>query len=337
MTITKLTITLDLPNDWEPWIELAKSYATAQHIWEFINPENQQRIYNSEPVIPTLAVAHQLLIAERTPDTTTIQPTPVEPGPSRNTRRHAARAPEGDDEDPPEPPAPIVVTAIQQQQQGPTDTEVEARLKIEMIRYKHEYQSYLRREQAFGEMPTIIQNSVHRRHLQHTHNCDSAYEMLVNLKRKVAPKDFAAQLDLRNQYKHLTKPPRQALEPWVNKWEDIYNRGTKLNLPEVVAPNPHFDFLDAIQNVLPHFYVVNQDVILKQAQENNVMDFIELLDLFRDAKRIHTARQGKLLGGHSAFAAAFQGEELQDKQKEEKPAEPEPKAKRQRTAPKCIY
>jgi hypothetical protein len=107
-------------------------------------------------------------------------------------------------------------------------------------------------------------------------------------------------------------------------------------MPEVVAPNPHFDFLDAIQNVLPHFYVVNQDLVLKQAQQGQIMEFTELLDLFRDAKRVHTARQDKILGGQSAFAATFQGEELDGNQKEEKPAEPEQKAKRQRTAPKCI-
>jgi hypothetical protein len=35
--------------------------------------------------------------------------------------------------------------------------------------------------------------------------------MLVNLKKKVAPKDFAAQLDLRNQYRHMTKPPNKHL------------------------------------------------------------------------------------------------------------------------------
>jgi len=330
---------LDSPNDWEPWIELAKTYATAQRIWEFINPENPQRIYLSEPVIPSLAAARQLLTAERTPASTestqTLQPTPAVPGPSRPTRRRAGRAQEDDDEEPPAPPAPTVAPAVPPQS-DPTDTEVEARLKIETIRYKHEYQSYLRREHALDEMPTIIQNSIRRRHHQHTYNCDSAYEMLVNLKRKVAPDDFAAQLDLRNQYKDLTKPPKQALETWVNRWEDIYHRGTRLNMPEVVTPNPHFDFLDAIQNVLPHFYVVNQDLVLKQARRDEVMDFIELLDLFRDAKRIHTAQQGgRLLGGQSAFATSLQGKELGNNQDEE-PPEADQKPRGSRPAPKCL-
>ena len=192
-------------------------------------------------------------------------------------------------------------------------------------------------------MPTIIQNSIKREYLQHTYNRHSAYEMLVSLKRKVSPNDFAALLDLRQQYKHLMKPPRQALDTWVNKWEEIYDRGIKLNMPELAAPSPHFDFLNAIQNILPHFYTINQDLVLKQARQNDIMEFTELLDTFRDAKRIQQAQQGKVLGGQSAFATSFQGEELGDTNKpEDKPSEPEPKPqneqkpKRLRTAPKCL-
>src|SRR5204863_7204946 len=44
---TKFAITLNSSDDWEPWIELAKSHATAQRIWEYVNPENPQRVYLS--------------------------------------------------------------------------------------------------------------------------------------------------------------------------------------------------------------------------------------------------------------------------------------------------
>jgi len=112
--------------------------------------------------------------------------------------------------------------------------------------------------------------------------------MLVSLKERVALDDFATAIDLRNQYKSLLKPSRgQSLKTWVNKWEQIYTRGTKLNIPDVAALNPHFDFLNAIENVLPHFYTVNQDLLLKQAQIGKVMDFPDLLNLFRNAKHIH--------------------------------------------------
>ncbi len=55
-------------------------------------------------------------------------------------------------------------------------------------------------------------------------------------------------------------------------------------MPELAAPSPHFDFLNAIQNILPHFYTINQDLVLKQARQNDIMEFTELLDTFRDAK-----------------------------------------------------
>ena len=62
------------------------------------------------------------------------------------------------------------------------DAEIEARLKIENIQYKHDYQAYVHKEQALVNMPTIIQNSIKREYLQHTYNRHSAYEMLVSLK-----------------------------------------------------------------------------------------------------------------------------------------------------------
>src|SRR5215469_14355136 len=96
----------------------------------------------------------QLLLAERTPASTqTVQPTPVlapadlvpptvsVPGPSRQPRRRGAvgGVQDADDEDSVGPaPAPAPP-----QQPDLTDAEVEARLKIENIRYKHDYQAYL--------------------------------------------------------------------------------------------------------------------------------------------------------------------------------------------------
>jgi len=307
---TKFAITLNSSDDWEPWIKLAKSHAMAQRIWEYVNPENPQRVYLSEPTIPTADTVRQLLLAERTPASTrTVQPTSTPAStppdvPSRAPRRQTGRAQDGDDDDAPPPAAPA--------QPDLTDVEVEARLKIETIRYKHKYQAYLHQQRAFDLLPTIIQNSVNRGYLQHTYNCDSAYEMLVSLKQKVAPDDFVTALDVRMQYKHLSKPPKgQTLDSWVNKWEEIYQRGIKLNIPEVTAPNPHFDFLNAAENVLPHFYTVNQDLLLKQAQAGDVMDFPDLLNLFRNAKRMHQVKQGgRLLGGESAFAVSLQKEPI---------------------------
>ncbi len=79
MTISKLAITLNSPSDWEPWIELAKSHATSQRIWEFINLDNEEEVELLEPNILTIATARQLLLAERTPASTgTVVPsTPI--------------------------------------------------------------------------------------------------------------------------------------------------------------------------------------------------------------------------------------------------------------------
>ncbi len=103
MTISKLAITLNSPSDWEPWIELAKLYATSQRIWDYINPDNEEEVELLEPDIPTVATVHQLLLAERTPVSTgTVIPStpipepdapapdPASTGPVRSTRSQTA-------------------------------------------------------------------------------------------------------------------------------------------------------------------------------------------------------------------------------------------------------
>src|SRR5579871_2384713 len=138
MTVTKLAITLNEPGDSESWIELAKTHAEGQDIWEFINPENVRATYPSEPAYPTPVFIRQLLAEERTPPTTnstnSSQP-PIAPSsrrvipssdssadsrPSRGTRSRTARDHDDDDngnEPQPQGPGPIP----QQQAQGPTD------------------------------------------------------------------------------------------------------------------------------------------------------------------------------------------------------------------------
>src|SRR5579871_5424552 len=193
MTVTKLAITLNEPGDWESWIELAKTHAEGQDIWEFINPENVRATYPSEPAYPTPVFIRQLLAEERTPQPPIAPssrpaiPSAADSGPSRNTRSRTAResTEQDDDDNGNEPqsqgPGPIP----QQQAQGPTDAEVDARMKVELMHYKHEYQAYLQQKNALKLMRTIIQNSVHAtKYLQHTFNCNTAYDMLVPLNGK---------------------------------------------------------------------------------------------------------------------------------------------------------
>jgi hypothetical protein len=116
----------------------------------------------------------------------------------------------------------------------------------------------------------------------------------------------------------------------------------RLNTPNVTSPNPHFVFLNAVENILPHFYTVNQNIILKQAQSGYVMNFPDLLNLFRNVKLTHQAKQGRILSGKSTFTTSFQGRKLGDDLNEEKPTEFDPKSQnkvksyRSRLVPKCL-
>jgi hypothetical protein len=118
------------------------------------------------------------------------------------------------------------------------------------------------------------------------------------LKAKICPSDYAYETDLGRQYEALKKAPKKAprtsLEQWVNRWEEVYYKAKRFNLPEVRTPRPHIDFLTAIQNTAPAFYAANYNSILKRASRGEDVDFIELLNDFREDRRIHQAKHGNL-------------------------------------------
>jgi len=201
---------------------------------------------------------------------------------------------------------------------------------MEKLSYEEALRKYINLEDALKYMPIIIQHSVSVHYLQFTMGGLTAYEMLVNLKQKVALSDYVAMIDLQNQYRLLlAPPPKQALEAWIDKWEDIYRKGIKRNLPEVMTQSPHFNFLDAIEDIFPRFYIANLPLVFEKRRQE-VVDFTELLDRFRKSVRIHLALQGKLLDGHSTFAEIFQGEEMANK--EEKPSNAEWKSQKEEMA-----
>ena len=155
MSVSQIAVILNAPSDWEDWIQLLKSYAVGRQIWDFIDPGRSQT-HLSEPAIPTFNAVKDMLIAERTPT----QPDSKE-------------------------------SSQTVQPTEPTKEEVEQRLKIQTIKYKLDCQQYLARKEDLAGIPLLIQNSINRGYLQYTYDCATAYDMIVALKKRVAPSDLA--------------------------------------------------------------------------------------------------------------------------------------------------
>jgi len=341
MASTKLALTLSASTEWEGWFDLVVTHARGEGIWEFINPDKPQISLPTKPQHPTKALVRRLLIAEATPassdSTQTIPATAPRPSgsSSRASRRRNTRVQnaEGDEED---TPTPTTTPRYE-----PSAEEVDDRLWFERTEYQDASRMYNKQKAALDLMPLIIKNSVNPKYQTYIEGDLTPHEMLIILKEKIAPDNATIEFELRNQHQSLQKPPKGPLDAWVDKWDVFYRKALKLNMPEAATPNPHRAFLNAIQNVLPGFYVIYNDKIEVQVQENDVMEFPKLLNRFRHARRQHSAKQGgKTTGGRGAFGTTFQGEDLGDKEEKtsdtEQKQQKDEKPKRQRKVPRCL-
>src|SRR5271156_4223279 len=162
-----------------------------------------------------------------------------------------------------------------------------------------------------------IQETIFRAYLRYTFHCDSMYDMLVTLKRRVAPTDRARKIELINRYQKLKKAPHsQNLETWLRQWEITYTECKELKLTEVDDDRPLYDFLNAITNVDAEFSKIWMIKIETKTQKGKELpDLHDLIEYFRNNRRLSTAQRRR--GMHGAFNASFQGEPLENEEKKD--------------------
>ena len=120
--------------------------------------------------------------------------------------------------------------------------------------YKHQLDIFNRQEVALVSLRSYIQETVARHNLRYTLKENTPFDMLVALKKRVAPTDCARKLELRNQYKKLQRSPKsQNIDTWLQQWEMTFTDCKDLGIPEVADNQLVFDFLEAILTVSPEF------------------------------------------------------------------------------------
>ena len=74
--------------------------------------------------------------------------------------------------------------------------------------------------------------------------------MLVALKKRLAPTDYARQLELASKYNKLKSySKREDVEKWLKDWEIIYTDGIKHNILEVSSNRSLFDFTYTMSSI----------------------------------------------------------------------------------------
>ena len=170
--------------------------------------------------------------------------------------------------------------------------------------YKSEEKEYLLLSKGIKEINNLVCTTISRTNLTFIlQNCDTPYQKLKALQRRLAPTDRARELELVQQYNDLKKTPRaQGVDKWLQRWEKIYADALRLDLPDVQRDRPLYDFLQAVKGLDSSFSSANLTHIMGGKEVPTLFDLIEQ---FRNTMRINNASD-KNTYSHSAFPT-FQG------------------------------
>jgi hypothetical protein len=124
--------------------------------------------------------------------------------------------------------------------------------ELQTLRLKHRdnLKLYRKQQSALDTLCSQIQSSISRSYLVYTFKCDTTYDVLVSLKKRVAPSDEARKIYLATKYAKLKKAPRnQNFEVWIQEWEKVYTECVELKLPEIKGNQSVRDFVYAVKSI----------------------------------------------------------------------------------------
>jgi hypothetical protein len=147
-----------------------------------------------------------------------------------------------------------------------------------------------------------VVTTVSTRNIVYINDKTSVYQMLVALKKRLAPTDYARKLDLARKYNKLkTYSKREDVEKWLKDWETTYADGKKLNIPEVADERSLFDFTHAV-SAIDSGYASTQEYFINQKLKDG-HQLPELYDLVEDFRNHYRRTEAlKPSSSHSAFA-----------------------------------
>ena len=128
-------------------------------------------------------------------------------------------------------------------------------------------------------LQTKIQETVKQELLVYTFKCDTAYDMLVRLKNRLAPTDIACEQEVLLEWQKLQKPERgQDVDNWLQKQDTVYQECIEENIPDVQGLQPIYSFLTAIYPIAPGFTDAWQVKLL----DGDTYKFHDVVQKFRD-------------------------------------------------------
>jgi hypothetical protein len=174
-SVSTISVILNGPADWVPWLECLKTVATTAKIWEYVNPDLPVRTEWIEPQRPTPTMVRSLfspnsVLGLDTPSTSTMQS--------------------------------MDGTAVTYGQLTAEEREYYRQVQEE---YMYERKKYDKRDEALDSLRSTIQKTINRELLPYTYKCNTPYEMLTKLKTRFAPTDRGRELKVTDKWRALQK------------------------------------------------------------------------------------------------------------------------------------
>jgi vacuolar-type H+-ATPase subunit I/STV1 len=203
----------------------------------------------------------------------------------------------------PHMPEPKDINSTATTIQGLSDAErLELREQRELYRFN--LTRYDRRRNAWAELQRHIQSTVARSYVHHTFKCDTVHKMLVNLQKRLKPKDDVRRLQLIDQYRELQKPPTDKnIDSWLLNWEKVYKEASELDDKIADKHSAVQDFLRAVSETAPDFASFWTNTIQSQDDLEKRPDLYDVIDRFRTQRQI-LGTGNKSGSSHAAFATA---------------------------------
>ena len=201
----------------------------------------------------------------------------------------------------PEMPTPMAINPTKTSLLALDATERET-FKLLLASYKEDLAVAKQVLDTLQTVRTHIVTTVSMTNIVYINDKTTIYQMMVALKKRLAPTDYARKLDLARKYNQLKKyTKREDIEKWLKDWETTYTDGKKLNIPEVADNRSLLDFTHAISSI-DAGYASTQEYFINLKMKNSEM-LPELYDLVEDFRNHYRRTEAlKLSSSHTAFA-----------------------------------
>ena len=177
-------------------------------------------------------------------------------------------------------------------------------LKAQRSQYKRKTDKFDQQVKAIGHLRTHIQNAVAEEYQPYTYDCETARQMLKELKKRLCPTDKVRRVQLIEQYRQLRKAPKASgIDKWLRAWEKICKEADQLNLLEISGERCAVDFLNTVSGVSPDFASYHTNRMEDPGLEP--LSIYTLIDKFRTHQDLLKATQKG--SSHSAFSSTLQG------------------------------